>query len=381
MGSVQYIRRVIRLLARPAHRRIADLPVVIRTYRGFGSHREVCVFGRVLRQSAFSRSFKRGGLPGELANLWRRMWRRGLGHAAIEARFGRARRRSRTDRYGFFFIRLPIEDLPDSGRMWHRVELEIAGAPATRVETEVFIAPRTAGYGVISDIDDTVVYTGVANKIKMLWRLFFSRAQSRVAFPGAGVFYRALHRGATGGQHNPMLYVSRGPWSIYGVLDTFFNLHDIPVGPILYLRYWGMTIDHPLPRRARDHKLALIRQALDLYANLPFILIGDSGQKDPEIYARIVREHPGRILAIYIRDVGPAPGRRRSIALLAKETARTGTELLLAADSHTMAEHAARSGYIPAGATAEILAACRADDDRTPYKGVGKCSGRTGMWP
>ena len=146
----------------------------------------------------------------------------------------------------------------------------------------------------ISDIDDTVIETGVANKLKMLWNLFMQGPRSRVAFPGIAALLQALHRGASGHEQNPMLYVSRGPWSIHDTLDEFFNLHRIPVGPILFLREWGLTLQRPLPRRAQDHKLELIRNMLALYRHLPFILIGDSGQRDPEIYTQVVREHPGR---------------------------------------------------------------------------------------
>ncbi|MFZ7127648.1 MAG: App1 family protein [Desulfobacterales bacterium] len=336
--------------------------MVIRTYRGFGSHREICLFGRVLRQSEVGGRFNRGDLLVDLIALWRRMWRRGVRHAVVEVSFGGARQRSKTDRFGFFFIRLPI--LPPDGpdRLWHRAVLEVSppnGEPV-RAETDVLVAPRSAEYVVISDIDDTVVYTGVAQKIKMLWHLFFAKAGSRVAFPGVGEFYRALHRGASGEQRNPLLYVSRGPWSIYGALEAFFHLHDIPIGPVLYLRYWGMTVDHPLPRKAKDHKLAIIRHMLEVYGNMAFVLIGDSGQKDPEIYSRIVREYPGRIRAIYIREVGPALERRHAIATMAREAAPSGTEFLLAADSHTMAVHAARQGLIDEEAVAEVLTECRA---------------------
>jgi phosphatidate phosphatase APP1 len=147
------------------------------------------------------------------------------------------------------------------------------------------VPPRTARYVVISDIDDTVMHTGVAHKVTMLWRLFAQGARSRVAFPGVATFNRALHRGASGGERNPLLYVSRGSWGLYEVLDEFSHLHGIPVGPILFLREWGLSMRHPFPRRAQGHKLALIRHMLALYRDRPFILIGDSGQRDPEIYS------------------------------------------------------------------------------------------------
>jgi phosphatidate phosphatase APP1 len=189
----------------------------------------------------------------------------------------------------------------------------------------------------------------------MLWRLFVQGARSRVAFPGVAAFYKALHRGASGAELNPMLYVSRAPWSLYEVLDEFFNLHGIPVGPILFLREWGLSLRHPLPRRAKGHKLALIRHMLSLYSDLPFILIGDSGQRDPEIYAQLVREYPRRVLAIYIRNVSRHPERPRAIEALAGEVVEAGSSLLLAADSFAMAEHAAGRGLISPEALSVIV--------------------------
>ena len=55
-----------------------------------------------------------------------------------------------------------------------------------------------------------------------------------------------------------MLYVSRAPWGLYEMLSEFFQRHGIPVGPVLFLREWGLSWTHPLPRRATDHKQALI---------------------------------------------------------------------------------------------------------------------------
>ena len=159
-----------------------------------------------------------------------------------------------------------------------------------RLETtaEVYIPPDAARVVVVSDIDDTVMHTGVANKAAMLWRLFVEDAASRTVFPGVAVLYRALHAGAAGDECNPMLYVSRAPWGIYDILEAFFQHHDIPAGPILFLREWGISWRSPLPRRAVDHKRRLIEAMMALYDDMPFVLIGDSGQHDPEVYRRIV---------------------------------------------------------------------------------------------
>ena len=153
-----------------------------------------------------------------------------------------------------------------------------------------------------------------------------------------------------------MLYVSRGPWSLYEVLEEFFHMNDIPVGPILFLREWGLTLQRPLPRRAVGHKLAVIRDIVSRLDGLPLVLIGDSGQHDPEIYSEIVRLHPESVRAIYIRDVSRDADRASAIAQLAGAMEEAGSPLILASDSFVMAEHAAREGLISKQALADVLA-------------------------
>jgi phosphatidate phosphatase APP1 len=151
-----------------------------------------------------------------------------------------------------------------------------------------------------------------------------------------------------------MLYVSRAPWGLYEMLSEFFQRHGIPAGPVLFLREWGLSWTHPLPRRATDHKQALIRHMLALYRDLPFVLIGDSGQHDPEVYAQIVEENPGRVLAVYIRNVSRDSARVEEIVRLAGAVARAGSSLVLAGDSVAMAEHAAAIGLIAPEAVAGV---------------------------
>lgn len=348
-------RTILRLLARPARTDHGRGGIVIMPYRGYGSRQDVFLMGRVFRQPSFGDS-ARSGLWQDLADLLRRFLRRGIGDAAVVARFCGTEQRVATDRDGYFRLTLHPAVPPPSDRVWHDVALELAdgdGQP-TRVTASVFVPPIQARHVVISDIDDTVMFTGVANKLAMMWRLFFQGAKSRTAFPGISAFYRALHSGPSGQDGNPILYVSRGPWSLYEVLDRFFNMHRIPVGPILFLREWGLTLQRPLPKRAKHHKRDLIRTMLSLYDGMPFVLIGDSGQHDPEIYAEIVREFPGRVQAIYIRNVSRKAARDDEIRALARRVVEQQSTLLLASDSQAMAEHAAEHGLISADALPEI---------------------------
>jgi phosphatidate phosphatase APP1 len=381
-------RRALSLLARPVRVVAGRGPYVLRPYRGYGSQTEIFLIGRVFRQPTLGWKIDEGRISQELIDVGRGLVRRGVGGAKVLARFGGAEQAFETDRDGYFRVHMRPAVPPPADRLWHDIALELVRPIRVAATGRLFVPPADRHHHVvISDIDDTIMFTGVASKARMLWRLFMQGARSRVAFPGMAALLRALHRGPSGGDVNPMLYVSRGPWSIYDVLDEFFNLHSIPIGPLLFLREWGLTLQRPLPRRAKDHKLVLIRNMLDLYRDLPFVLIGDSGQRDPEIYAQIVREHPGRVLAVYIRKVEADAERDRAIEALATEIVAAGSSLLLAADSMAMAEHAAARGLIPAAAVAAVAseqaAPCApgaaAPPPRQPAQPVGQAALRDAL--
>lgn len=347
-------RKALRVVTRPVRRAQGRGGLVVEPYRGYGSAEEIFLIGRVFRQSP--------GIPGEdpesLRAQWRdvrrRISRRIVAGASILARFGGAETRVVTDGDGYFRVHLRPHSLPDIEGPWHQVELTLEADPPIPARGEVYIPPAGGGCVVVSDIDDTVMRTGVANKLKMLWRLFVEDAESRVAFPGVASLYRALHAGASGHERNPMLYVSRAPWGLYEMLTEFFQRHGIPVGPVLFLREWGLSWTHPLPRKAKDHKQALIRHMLDLYRHRPFVLIGDSGQHDPEVYAQIVADNPGRVKAVYIRNVSRGAARAEEVVRLAGAVAATGSSLVLAADSVAIARHAAGLGLIAPDAVAAV---------------------------
>ncbi|RJQ87554.1 MAG: DUF2183 domain-containing protein [Desulfobacteraceae bacterium] len=355
--AARRLRRLVHVISRPAKRETGPGGMVIYPYRGYGSRREVFLMGRVFRQQRRSPGSEEN-LRDDLVGIAQRFFRRGTPGVRLRARLNGSEQLVTSDGEGYFqfHMRLTRPLQASAKSMWHELTVEAQEGPdLVAAHGAILVAPSTARFLVISDIDDTVIFTGVANKLKMLVRLFLQGAQSRVAFPGTAALYAALHRGSTGSEMNPMLYVSRGPWGIYEILDEFFNMHAIPVGPVLFLREWGLSLRRPFPRRARNHKRALIRRMLDFYKNMGCVLIGDSGQHDPEIYARLVREYPGRIKAVYIRNVSHESARVAAIEALAKEIAAQGSQLFLAADSFAMAEQMAQHGLISSHALADVL--------------------------
>lgn len=362
------LRRAVRILGKSVRVDAEKNGLVLHPYRGYGSSEQIFVVGRVLRQSGIGQTRRPDGTWSyDLLAAARHFTRRGAGGVRIAARFYGNEQHTTTDRDGYFRVQMAPGSAPAANRLWHALALEVLEPKVgLKSQAQVFIPPASARFVVISDIDDTVVYTGVANKLMMLWRLFVEGAASRTAFPGVAAFYRALHHGISGNEINPLLYVSRGPWSLYETLDAFFNIHNIPVGPLLFLREWGVTLQRPLPRQAKAHKLEMIRGMLTLYKDLPFVLIGDSGQRDPETYAQVIREFPGKVQAVYIRDISRAARRTHEIEALAKQIAGPGCTLLLASNSFRMAEHAAAHGLIARAAVGRVAKERREQGEAQP---------------
>jgi phosphatidate phosphatase APP1 len=213
---------------------------------------------------------------------------------------------------------------------------------------------------VISDVDDTVVETGVTNRLAMARTVFLRNAYTRLPFAGVAAFYDALHRGG----RNPVFFVSSSPWNLYDLLAEFMELHGIPRGPLL-LRDFGLDRGKLLKTSNREHKLAQIKPLFDTYPGLPFVLIGDSGEHDPEIYREVVQLYPGRVRAIYIRDVTAEAARDEQVRALGRELAETGADLLLVPDTEAAAVHAAERGWIRPERIADVRGA-KAEDEAAP---------------
>jgi phosphatidate phosphatase APP1 len=319
-------------------------PVIILPYLWYGTRERLRVCGRVLQDEGFRPARDSERRWRNLVAFFKRMESDVVARAPLRAQYKHASAEAASDRQGYF--RLEIRARADPG--WSEVGLELLGRPDIRAKARVLVPPREARFGVISDIDDTIVYSNVLSKWRMIVTLAFSNARTRKPFKGVAAFYRALHRGV-----NPVFYVSKSPWNLYAPLVEFLELQGLPLGP-LALRDFGLRIN-------RNHKTEAIEAILRTYPALPFVLIGDSGERDPEIYAAIVRRHPRRIRAIYIRSVDLHPDRVKSIEKLIEEVAPTGCQLVLAPDSEFAAAHAAGEGLIAAAELANVRADKKAD--------------------
>ena len=319
-------------------------------YRGYGNASEVFVSGRVLANSPPPAIDADSRWWHNLAAMLRHLESDEVPGARLRIRMSQAERHVVTDEDGYYRAWLaPLQPLPPTG-MWHVVDVEVlepihTDVPRLDSSGLVLVPPPTARFGVISDLDDTVIRTDATRLMSMLRRTLLENARTRLPFAGVAEFYGGLHLGDDGAEANPVFYVSSSPWNLYPVLTEFLEFQTIPLGPLM-LRDWGISERGVMPRGHGEHKLGAIRQILDCYPRLPFILIGDSGQEDPEIYHDVVHQYRDRILAVYIRNVGNDPARVRAIGELAEEVRSVGSELLLSDDTLAAARHAAERGWV-----------------------------------
>lgn len=338
-------------------------PVHILPYRSYGVANQFTVIGRVIEQKRTILADDDDTWWDNLLNMYRRFNSREIAGVPLRVSYGDDYVDTVTDGEGYFRANLPLTPpLQFSGWFTANVTITTPGAynkTEVRADADVLVPPSDANFGVISDIDDTVVLTHATHFLKMARMVFLGNARSRLPFAGVAAFYQALSLGKDGKGANPIFYVSSSAWNIYDLLIDFLEHNEIPVGPLLLADYGLDQTSFPFTSHD-SHKLSQIRQILATYPNLPFVLIGDSGQRDHAIYQQINYEYPGRILAIYLRDV-------QWLTLdSSKETAKietlpNGVEVILAPNTAAAASHAAEHGFISAGALPSIGVAAVAD--------------------
>jgi phosphatidate phosphatase APP1 len=346
----------------------AGAPTHLAGYRGYASGSRALVLGRALRGAPLAGADAAQSRWRNLLDSVRRIESDPLRNARVHGRIGDTTFELQADDEGFVHQWVPLaRPLAPGG--WHPVHLSLdvpppaPAAPATATpedgspdattsdaEASVLAPAATARYGVISDLDDTVLQSDATRLLRAARLLLLENARTRLPFPGVAALYRALVAGETGDDGNPLFYVSSSPWNLYDVIADFLDVQEIPPGPVL-LRDWDLGRDL---FRHGAHKRAAIGEILESYPALPFVLVGDSGQEDPEVYREIVRDFPGRVRAVYIRSVTRTPARLAAVEALAAEVAAHGSTLLLADDTEAMAAHAAAHGWMREAAVAAV---------------------------
>jgi phosphatidate phosphatase APP1 len=330
-------------------------------HRGYAAASQALVLARAHSQQAIAPADAAHSPWANLRATLARLTHDPLPHARVRATLAGRTHDLVSDDEGFIHAWLPL-DAPLAPGVWHDVTFVLDRPGAAEAVTARVLAPSArAVFGVVSDLDDTVLQSEVGRFVHAARLVLFENARTRLPFPGVAALYRALAAGAGGDDGNPVFYLSSSPWNLYDVIADFLDARGLPTGPIL-LRDWDLSRE--LARTA-PFKLARIDELFAAYPGLPFVLVGDSAQADPEVYADVAARHPGRVRAVYIRDVSRSVERRGAIARLAATLETTGTPLVLTDDTLAVARDAAARGLIHPTAV-DLVAADAGADVRAP---------------
>jgi len=260
-------------------------------YTGYGAPGWVRVLGRVL----LSRFHPKPGKHPKKLRGWRSFTTFSAAGAPVVIEAGGAIHKTVTDRGGF--IDTVVEASFEPG--WATVTITSEDSPP--VEAPIRVIDPSVRFGIVSDIDDTVMVTTLPRPLLAAWHTFVLDEHARASVPGMAVLYERLVNANPGA---PVMYLSTGAWNVAPTLTRFLARHLYPAGPLL-LTDWGPQNDRFF-RSGEAHKRATLERLAREFPDIRWLLVGDDGQHDEQIYASFAADHPDNVAAVAIRHLSPA---------------------------------------------------------------------------
>ena len=268
-------------------------PTVI-AYAGYGGQGWIRVLGRVLLSSAPSPTEPEDIEKARYLNIrgWRSFTSVPVDDVSVIITAGGQEFRVTADRGGVVDARISVE-LPPG---WNTVQLRTDESPD--VNAPIYVVDPTVRFGMISDIDDTVMVTALPRPFLAAWNTFVLDEHARRPVAGMSVLYERLARTHEGA---PVIYLSTGAWNVAPTLTRFLSRNLYPAGALL-LTDWGPTHDRWF-RSGKEHKQKSLRRLAEEFPDIKWLLIGDDGQHDEAIYGEFLREHADNVAAVCIREL------------------------------------------------------------------------------
>lgn len=209
------------------------------------------------------------------------------------------------------------------GRTEVSVKVEIEPGHSIETSGTAYIYPVNVPRVVVSDFDDTLCHTGATEGAEVIWRVLTWDPERMEPVEGMKGFLSALSKATDGAPQLPVFYLSAGPINFQPRVEEFLERNSFPPGTLL-LRNFGLGADAD-PFSSEKYKTQHLAPLFEMYPEARFVLVGDSGEKDPEAYAGLRGDYPDRVAAIFIRRVGdadrPEDGARLSDMVVFREAA------------------------------------------------------------
>ena len=269
--------------------------LTVQPYPGYGTDGWVRVLGRVLLvpPAAANRDAEVGQAGHRAVRGWRSFVTVQVPGARVDVHIGGSVHRVLADRGGYVDAVLPADLQPGD----REVTLAVGGH---RVAAAVVVIGPEPGLALLSDIDDTVMVTALPRPLLAAWNALVMHENARRPVDGMAGFYRRWHGSHPG---SATFYLSTGAWNVAPAVQRFLDRHGYPAGPLL-LTDWGPT-NTGWFRSGPEHKVQTLRRLMGELPQLRWVLVGDDGQHDRQIYTRIAEEFDSRVVAVAVRELSP----------------------------------------------------------------------------
>jgi phosphatidate phosphatase APP1 len=226
------------------------------------------------------------------ARWWRHFFTVGVADELVSVQLGTRIHEVSSGRGGYVDAVLPSDLAPG----WHEVPVLLAGRPPVTEYLRV-VGPDERS-GLISDIDDTVMITALPRPLLAFWNTFVVKETQRRPVPGMAALYHRIRQEEPDGL---VVYLSTGAWNVARAISRFLDRHDYPRGPLL-MTDWGPTPDSWF-RSGLAHKRRELRRLVRDFPQLRWVLVGDDGQHDPQLYEELADEVPEALRMVLIRQL------------------------------------------------------------------------------
>lgn len=283
--------------------RLTNMPQV-KIYHGYGFENKFFMQGHVFSLSPLPRKKYRNKFLVNLFSLIRLFMVKPLAYAKVQLHFQSKILKQTTDEDGFFKFEDSVEVNLEPG--WHETLVKLLNAKEeiiTESKGLIFVS-YTTQYSFVSDIDDTFLISHSSTILKRLRVLFTNNARTRKPFEGVVEHYRLLAEANTELEKpNAFFYVSSSEWNLYDYLVEFTHINKMPRGIFLLNNLKRLSQLFKTGKNNHGSKYHRIAQIFKAFPNQVFVLLGDSSQQDPYIYTSLINDFPGRVYAVYIRDI------------------------------------------------------------------------------
>jgi len=279
----------------------------LNTHLCFGNSNQIMIEGRVIEKRSEARDVSAN--DGTIKNTWynlKRFFNDEEEDEPVYVRISDGIFKTQTDEEGYFRFNLNFQQPLKPGYQAIKLNLK---KNKLQTECQLLVVPNTISVGIISDFDDTVIISNVTNKIKLLTNTFTKNYTQRDVVEGVANFYQKHLQQNTQAELAPLIFITGSPRQIQQDIRKFLNLHHFPNSIIVTKKLNGDNADPLLDQFA--YKTTKIEEIFKLFPQVKFLLVGDDGEKDPEVYQFLQQKFPDHVSEVWIRQVSTDMNRKK----------------------------------------------------------------------